>query len=460
MTAIDTADTRPRERAGGTPAAGAVVSHGVAFWLVGYAFTVVMSFAAVPTPLYVLYAQRDHWSPVIVTCVFAAYAVGVMVSLPLLGHVSDRVGRRPMLLAATGLSLLAGIVFIAWTSLPALLLARILSGVAVGIVTPSATAHAGELHAAHRPDASARRAQVVATAANLGGIGLGPLLSGVLAQLTPRPLLTPYLVSEGLLALAVVAFALSPETVRRDGTGGYRVQRLVVPSAARGRFVAASVGVAVIFTIFGLFGALVPGFLAGTLHETSRALAGAVAAAVFLASAAVQMAFPRVPRIALPAGGAVATAGLATLTVATWTARLPLFVVGAVATGAGAGLLFMALLATVIDMAPAGHRAEVLSAFFFSGYLGLAVPVVLLGVLDEMVSTAVLMTTVAAAAALALTAMVSAVGRADHDHANPAGDDPSTTANRHSSARGPGTPAASGRRRPCAPAGGPARRDE
>jgi uncharacterized membrane protein len=57
-------------------------------------------------------------------------------------------------------------------------------------------------------------------------------------------------------------------------------------------------------------------------------------------------------------------------------------------------------------------------------------------VLDEMVSTAVLMTTVAAAAALALTAVVSAVRPADHsDHVNPAGDDPSPTANREMGAR-------------------------
>src|SRR5258705_6969291 len=130
MTAIDTATTRtvatsqPRRQ----PRSPRAVSHGAGFWLVGYAFAVVMAFAALPTPLYVLYAQRDHLSSTLITCVFAAYAVGVVISLLAVGHLSDSVGRRRMLLAALVLALAAGVVFIAWTSLAALLAARVVSG--------------------------------------------------------------------------------------------------------------------------------------------------------------------------------------------------------------------------------------------------------------------------------------------------------------------------------------------
>ena len=385
------------------------VTHGVAFWFVGYAFAVVMAFAAVPTPLYVLYAQQDHLSSFAVTCVFAAYAVGVVASLFLAGHVSDWVGRRRMLLSATMLSLLAGLVFIVWTGLPALIVARVVSGLAVGIVTTTATAHLGELHARHRPDAAARRAQTVAVAANLGGIGLGPLLSGLLAQLAPAPLLTPYLVSEAMLVIAVVALALSPETVTRDASATYRMQRIAVPRQARRAFAAAAVGASVTFTIFGLFSALVPGFLAGTLHQPSHAVAGAVASAVFLASAAAQLSRSRARHASRIAGASAASAGLAMLTVGTWTAQLPLFVVGAVVTGAGAGLLFKTLLATVLDLAPPDNVGEVLAAFFLAGYVGLAVPVVILGVLEQFLSTSVLMTVFAAAAVAALTVSVSAL---------------------------------------------------
>src|SRR5947209_4978207 len=126
MTAIETAartGLMPSPR--GQVRSPRTVSHGAGFWMVGYAFTVVMAFAAVPTPLYVLYAQRDHLSSTLITCVFAAYAVGVVISLFTVGHISDWVGRRRMFLAALMLALAAGAIFIVWTSLAALLVARV-----------------------------------------------------------------------------------------------------------------------------------------------------------------------------------------------------------------------------------------------------------------------------------------------------------------------------------------------
>ncbi|HMC69380.1 MAG TPA: MFS transporter, partial [Mycobacteriales bacterium] len=349
MSAIETATrTVQTPPARGTARATRTVSHGAGFWLVGYAFTVVMAFAAVPTPLYVLYAQRDHLSSTLITCVFAAYAVGVVISLFTIGHISDWVGRRRMLLVALVLALAAGAVFIVWTSLVALLIARVVSGLAVGIVTTTATAHLAELHALHRPDATARRAQVVAVAANLGGIGLGPLMAGLLAQFAPDPLHVPYLVTEALLAIALVALVLTPETVWRTGPVRYRMQRIAVPREARAAFAAAALGAAVVFTVLGMFSALVPSFLAGALHDPSHALAGAVASVVFLASAVAQLAGRSTRGNPLKRAVPFTVAGLTALAVGTWTAQLPVFVAGAVATGVGVGMVFKTLLAAVV----------------------------------------------------------------------------------------------------------------
>jgi MFS family permease len=388
------------------------VSHGAGFWLVGYAFTVVMAFAALPTPLYVLYAQRDHLSSTLITCVFAAYAVGVVISLFAVGHLSDWFGRRRMLLAALVLTLIAGGVFIAWTSLTALFIARVVSGLAVGIVTTTATAHLGELHARHRPDATARRAQVLAVAANLGGIGLGPLTAGLLAQFAPDPLRVPYLVTEVMLVIATLALVLTPETVSRSEPWRYRMQRIAVPREARATFAAAALGAAVVFTVLGMFSALVPSFLAGALHQPSHAVAGAVASVVFLASAATQVLDRSTGRDPLKRAVPVAVAGLIALTIGTWTAQLPVFVAGAVITGVGAGLVFKTLLATVAGVAPDHSRGEVLAAFFLAAYVGLAVPVVALGILGEFVSPSVLMTVFAVAAAAGLLGATRGLHRA------------------------------------------------
>jgi MFS family permease len=98
----------------------------------------------------------------------------------------------------------------------------------------------------------------------------------------------------------------------------------------------------------------------------------------------------------------IAVAGLTALTVATWTGQLAVFVAGAVVTGVGVGLVFKTLLATVVSVAPDGSRGEVLAAFFLAAYVGLAVPVLALGILGEVLSPSVLMTVFAVAAAVGL----------------------------------------------------------
>ena len=80
-----------------------------------------MAFTTVPTPLWSLFAQRDGFSSLTITLVFAAYAVAVALSLFLAGHLSDWYGRRRVLAPALALNVLAGVVFVAWPALPGLL---------------------------------------------------------------------------------------------------------------------------------------------------------------------------------------------------------------------------------------------------------------------------------------------------------------------------------------------------
>lgn len=171
-----------------------------------------MAFAAAPAPLYVLYQQREGFSTFTITAIFAAYAAGVVVSLFLAGHISDSFGRRRVVAPAVLLNVIAALVFLNWPELPGLLLARFICGLGIGMLTATATAHMTELHSAARPAAGPRRAEVISTAANIGGLGIGPLL-----------------------------MATVPETVKHvDGTWTYRPQRVVVPRAARGQYAAAT----------------------------------------------------------------------------------------------------------------------------------------------------------------------------------------------------------------------------
>jgi MFS family permease len=248
---------------------------------------------------------------------------------------------------------------------------------------------------------------VVATAANLGGIGLGPLLAGLLAQYAPDPLHLPYWVAEGLLVVGLLMLAVVPETVARpEPRPAYRPQRVSVPAAARPAFFAAGAAGGVVFAVFGLFNSLAPSFLAGPLHQHSHALAGVAAFIVFGAAAVSQIALARAAQgRLLRLGIALLVAGIIAVTVAVWVTSLPLLLIGGVLAGAGGGATFKGAVSTVIAIAPPQARGESLAGFFLAAYLGLAAPVVGLGVATQYLSAGVALLIFAAVLLAALAAV-------------------------------------------------------
>jgi MFS family permease len=395
-------DFRPGSRVG---------TNRFGFWAVALAFTTVMAFTTVPTPLWSLYAQRDRFSSLTVTIVFAVYALAVALSLFLAGHLSDWHGRRRVLLPALALEILAGVLFVVWPSLPGLLLARALSGFGVGAVTATATAWLSELRGA-----GSRRAQIVATGANLGGLGLGGLISGSLAQWAGHALLVPFVVFSAALLLAWVTLLAAPETRGRPSPRPrYRPQRVSVPARSRDRFFAAALGAAITFAVFGLSTSLAPSFLAGTLHQPSHALAGAVSFAVLATAALTQtLTASRTTQQLLAAAIPALLAGLGLLTIAVWlpSPSFGVFLAGAVVAGAGSGLMFKGAIGTVSEISSQEHRAETLAGLFLAAYLGLAGPVIGLGALTQIASTRVSLLVFAGLLALGiLSATPALLGR-------------------------------------------------
>lgn len=356
----------------------------LAFWGVAYAFLALLAFSTAPSPLYVLYAHRDHFSSLTITLIYAAYAFGVVVSLCFASHLSDVHGRRPHLLAAVVLAVAAACLFIAWPALPGLFAARVLSGISVGLTVSTATAYLDELHRCRRSRAVGAPAQLTSTVANLGGLSLGALLTGVLAQYVGHPLVVPYVVLLAMLALAGVAVALSPETrSRRRPLPAYRPQRPSAPEHARRRFYGALIGVLLAYAGPAVFIGLAGTFLATAVHDTSLATAGATVAVLFLVGIAVLSATRTWPaRRLIVAGSAADIAGLGIVVGAAWlpTPSLALFLAGGGIVGAGTAALFKGTLGTVVDISPRAQLGEALAGFFLSGYVGLSVPAIAVGI--------------------------------------------------------------------------------
>jgi MFS family permease len=378
------------------------------FWAVAFAFTAVMAFTTVPTPLWSLFAQRDHFSSLTITVAFAVYAVAVALSLFLAGHLSDVYGRRRVLIPALALNVVAGAVFVAWPALPGLLVARVVSGAGVGAVTATAMVWLVELDAQRGPRANGRRAQIIGIAANLGGLGLGGLIAGALAQWVGHALTLPFVALAGAVLVGLLAILPAPETrMPVSPKPPYRPQRISVPPRSRGRFFAAATAAAITFAIFGLITSLAPSFLAGTLHQPSHALAGAVSFALFAAAALAQtLTGSRTPHQLLAVAIPTMLTGLALLTLAVWvpSPSFGIFLAGDLVAGAGAGLMFKGAIGTVTEISLPERRAEAVAGYFLACYVGLAGPVIGLGALTQIASTRVSLLVFAGLLALGIVA--------------------------------------------------------
>jgi len=385
------------------------------YWVVAVALLMNMAISAVPTPLYVVYQSRDHFSSLMVTVVFAVYAAGVIASLFLVGHVSDWLGRRRIFAAGLFINVASALVFIVAPSLTGLLVARVISGLSVGMTTATATAYLAELHLAAHPNAPRNHAQILAIGANLGGIGFGPLVAGVLAQYAPAPLVVPYVVM-GVSLFVLATFVLAtPETVTPPRERPrWHPQRVVVPVAARRQFIAATLTGLAAFAVYGVFSSLVPRFLADSMGIPSHAVAGAVSFTIFAAGALAQIVLsPLKPVTLLRTGTPTLLVGLSLLASGMWTANLPAFLAGTVVSGLGTGLVVRGAMATAAAAAPPESRAEAIAGFFLGAYVGLSVPVVVLGVASRYVSARTLMLVFVFVVAAVTTAAVRSVVRID-----------------------------------------------
>ncbi|MFF2996657.1 MFS transporter [Streptomyces sp. NPDC057950] len=389
--------------------------HNAGFWLIAACFLTAMAFSTVPTPLYPLYQHRDGFSTFMITVIFATYVVGVVGSLILVGPVSDWAGRKRILIPALGLETIAAVIFLVWPTLPGLIVARLITGLGVGMISATATAYLQELHVVSRPDAGRGRFEIVSTAANIAGLGVGPLIAGILAQYVTAPLRTPYIVFAVLLLLAIAAVAFAPETVGKPTQRpAWRPQSISADHGDRAGFIAAAVGVFGAFSVFGLFTSLAPAFVAGTLHHPSRALAGLIVFVVFGAAALAQSATPRVKlRTRLSAGLVGEAAGVIVLAAGMEKANLALFLIGGALACAGAGVLFKSAIGSVASAASPAERGAALAGLFLIAYLGLIVSAVGLGIATQYTTAtrAMLWFTAALLAVLATVAVLNRANR-------------------------------------------------
>jgi multidrug resistance protein len=309
-------------------------------------------------PILPIYAKRFHVSTAAATGLVAAFSAASFVFSPIWGRVSDRVGRKPLLilsLAGTAVgSLLTGLA----GGIAVLYVARIIDGASGASVSVAQAAVSDVASAEQRP----RLFGLLGAAFGLGFV-VGPALGALAAIWGPR---VPFYVAGALAGVnALVAIRRLPET-HHPGAAvveGRRPFALVSVAGARGA--AQLIGVAFLALLsfsafeatFALFGQRRLGFDIGS--------SAAVFAAIGLIIVATQggLVHPVVTRLGeigtLRAGLLADAVGLLVLAfVTSWVALVPALL----ALTVGQGLVQTTMSSTLAGRADPRRRGELLGA--------------------------------------------------------------------------------------------------
>ncbi|HLX49417.1 MAG TPA: MFS transporter [Streptosporangiaceae bacterium] len=367
-----------------TASGGLVSANRRGYLLTAAVLLATMVGGTLPIPLYVLYEQQMGFGPLGVTVVFAAYVVGTLAALVTFGDLSDHIGRRKVLAIAVGCAAVSTALFLVASGIGVLIAARIVSGLAAGFVTGTATAALAEL----QPRGDRQAAAVAASGSNMTGLGLGPLAAGIFAAYIAMPARSVFWAYLGVCALALVTIAVIPEPVRHPDKVVRVRLRLGVPSGMRAVMLGACLGVFAAFSVLGFFSSLVPTFLHGILGVRNLALIGAASFLIFITAAISQAVSAGLPsRRSVSAGLPLLLAALAALESALFARALWLFLAGTIIGGIAVGLVFRSGLSELNRLAQPRHRAAVVSTFFAAAYLGLGLPAVLTGLISQPAGT-------------------------------------------------------------------------
>ncbi|MFC9433895.1 MFS transporter [Nocardia sp. NPDC057030] len=369
-------------------------------WPAAWPVMAVFVLSNAATPLYVVWQRELGFSAGTLTVIFASYIVGLLGALLVAGVVSDRVGRKPVLMPAIALAVLACVLFATASSVAVLAVARLLTGIAVGAAVSAGMAAVTDVGGPERK----RLAALAASSAMVLGAGLGPLLSGVLSETVPGPTVTIFVVE---IVLLLSAFVVIARLDLPKGAGG-RGPWIRIPAVAPGGRTAVLLGIAVFapgITSTSFVLSLGPSLLAHLLGATNRVIAGGLAFAMFLGATGIQFAARRLRVRTILLGGAVATtASMSTLVLSLQLSSLTLFATAAVLAGIGQGLGQFGGLTAISATVPAARLAEANAAQNVGGYLPAAVLPLIAGFLSDAIGLTAGATTFAVVVSAAATA--------------------------------------------------------
>ena len=345
------------------------------FIIVTITTLILLMGATIPTPLYGIYRTEFGLSQISITLIYAAYSVGVVPTLFFFGPLGDAVGRKPLLLLAVIISVIGTAIIGLAPGLGWLIIGRLAQGVGIGAVLGNATAALVELEA----HGNKQRASQVASMALLGGLGLGPLIAGLMAQYLPYPTLLPYILEIFLLLIVLILILTIKDAKSQSGTV-FHIRKPTIPQA-KWSFISASLASAIVLAMSGLYFSLAPSYAQNILNTNNIAIGGIISSTMVFTSVLVQyILWDRFP-IRLEIFGLLSVIiGLIFILLTSTYHIFALFITGAVISGIGFGTTFMGAVNIINRISPEDKRGDVSSSFYAISYFALGIPIIGLGI--------------------------------------------------------------------------------
>lgn len=350
---------------------------GFAIALVGSAL--MMASASAPSPFYPLLQQQLGFSSLVISEIFAIYAIALLATLLVAGSISDHVGRRPVLSIGFILLAVSAAAFELSGTVSALLLARVVQGIACGLLLSTLSAAITDLE----PPEFKGIAAICNSVIPLIGLALGALASGFAMEYLTAPKFDIFNgIAVASLVLALATWALPETSPRHEGLLQALKPRIGLPIEVRSTFwrgapalfagwatggLYLSLGALIISHVFGIQNVIVQGFVVVLL-------AGVGALACFTARNSSAR------KIMLFGTAALSMGTFATL-IGIQYENLVLYLIALAVVGAGFGTCFYGFIRSIIPLVPEDVRGETFAALFCISYLAFGLPVVVAGLL-------------------------------------------------------------------------------
>jgi predicted MFS family arabinose efflux permease len=348
----------------------------VSYWTAAAIAFLAFAMNAAASPLYRVYQLQFRFSATTLTLLFTVYVVILLLTLVFFGSTSDYLGRRPVMLAGLALGAVACGLFTLAHGVGLLFAARALQGVAVGLISGTASAALLDL----RPESSIT--PVLSSTAPTGGQALGAIGASALAQYAPAPthLIWWLLIAAFIIGIVAVLGMPEPGTVRPGVVSSLR-PHVNVPHGARGAFAAALPALVGVWALAALYLSLGPSLAAQLLHSKNPLWGGVLIFLLTGLGAAASTAVARKRPSGVMLGGCATLIAGALLTFAAIETGTPaVLFLGTAVAGLGFGSAFVGAFRATVARAASDERAGLITAIYIVSYLATGIPAVIGGI--------------------------------------------------------------------------------